>query len=63
MDHDVRVLADAQSKLVSLAHQYRQGDKFEVSQEISNAAGALSRAIRLLELSKQSTADTGEEHG
>lgn len=57
MDHDVRVLADAQSKLVFLAHEYRQADKFKISQHISGAAEHLNAAIRLLELSKQAAFD------
>ena len=63
-DIDVQGLQDVQARIARLGHAFRQADKFEVSQHLSDAGEKVGKAIRALELSKQGTAENGEaEHG
>jgi hypothetical protein len=61
MEPDEKAMHDLTSRLAVLAHAYRGRDKFEVSQHLSNAASEIRAAIRVLQLSRQGTAETAAE--
>jgi hypothetical protein len=58
---DIQALQDLQARLAWMSHAYRQSDKFEVSQYLSDAGESIGKAVREIELSQQRVAANGRE--